>query len=105
MLANGFIQPSKSPAASPFLFATKKGGELRPCMDYRKLNSITVKNRYPIPLTQQLVDRVPGCTVFSKIDLKNAYNLLRVAPGHEWKTAFRTRFGLFEYKVMPFGLT
>ncbi|KAE8186446.1 hypothetical protein CF336_g6986, partial [Tilletia laevis] len=105
MLANGFIQPSKSPAASPFLFATKKGGELRPCMDYRKLNSITVKNRYPIPLTQQLVDRVRGCTVFSKIDLKNAYNLLRVAPGHEWKTAFRTRFGLFEYKVMPFGLT
>ncbi|KAE8228970.1 hypothetical protein CF326_g6075 [Tilletia indica] len=105
MLANGFIQPSKSPAASPFLFAAKKGGELRPCVDYRKLNAITVKNRYPIPLTQQLVDRVRGCTVFSKIDLKNAYNLLRVAAGHEWKTAFRTRFGLFEYKVMPFGLT
>ncbi|KAE8217688.1 hypothetical protein CF319_g8282 [Tilletia indica] len=105
MLANGFIQPSKSPAASPFLFAAKKGGELRPCVDYRKLNAITVKNRYPIPLTQQLVDRVRGCTVFSKIDLKNAYNLLRVAPGHEWKTAFRTRFGLYEYKVMPFGLT
>ena len=74
-------------------------------MDYRGLNAITKKNRYPLPLTDDLLDRVRDCKVFSVIDLKNAFNLIRIKDGDEWKTAFRTHLGLFEYLVMPFGLT
>ena len=104
-LSRGFIVPSESPAASPILFVKKKDGSLRLCVDYRRLNSITVKNRYPLPLISDLLDRLKHASVFSKIDLRGAYNLLRIAEGDEWKTAFRTPYGLFEYKVMPFGLT
>lgn len=104
-LAKGFIVPSESPAASPILFVKKKDGSLRLCVDYRKLNAITVKNRYPLPLIGDLIDQVRYAKFFSKIDLRGAYNLLRIAKGEEWKTAFRTRHGLFEYRVMPFGLT
>ncbi|QRV99185.1 Transposon Tf2-1 polyprotein [Ceratobasidium sp. AG-Ba] len=104
-LAKGFIQCSTSSAASPILFVNRKSGELRLCVDYRGLNAITKKNRYPLPLVSDLLDRVNGCTIFSKIDLKNAFNLIRIAEGDEWKTAFRTNLGLFEYRVMPFGLT
>ena len=105
MLEKGFIRVSKSPAASPLLFATKNDGGLRPCIDYRALNQVTVKNRYPLPLIHELLDRLQGATIFTKLDLRGAYNLIRIADGHEWKTAFRTRYGLFEYLVMPFGLT
>jgi hypothetical protein len=104
-LAKGFIQPSKSPAGAPILFVKKKDGSLRLCVDYRGLNKVTVRNRYPLPLIPALLDRLRTGHIFSKIDLRGAYNLVRIKPGDEWKTAFRTRYGHFEYKVMPFGLT
>lgn len=104
-LAKGFIRRSTSAAGAPILFIKKKTGDLRLCVDYRGLNAVTKKNRYPLPLTDELLDRVRGCTVFSVIDLKNAFNLIRIREGDEWKTAFRTHLGLFEYLVMPFGLT
>ncbi|QRV77364.1 Transposon Tf2-1 polyprotein [Ceratobasidium sp. AG-Ba] len=104
-LAKGFIQRSTLSAASPILFVKRKSGELRLCVNYRGLNAITKKNRYPLPLVSDLLDRVNGCTIFSKIDLKNAFNLICIAEGDEWKTAFRTNLSLFEYCVMPFGLT
>jgi len=75
------------------------------CVDYRGLNSITVPNRYPLPLMQELQDRVQGAQWFTKMDLKNGFNLIRIREGDEWKTAFRTRYGLYEFQVMPFGLT
>ena len=104
-LKKGFIQPSESPAAAPILFVKKKDGSLRLCVDYRGLNKITIKNRYPLPLIAELLDRLRQAKYYTKIDLRGAYNLLRIAKGEEWKTAFRTRYGLFEYLVMPFGLT
>ena len=104
-LAKGFIVPSKSPAASPILFQKKKDGSLRLCVDYRKLNEITKKNRYPLPLIPEIIERLRGAKVFTKLDLRGAYNLIRMREGDEWKTAFRTRYGLYEYLVMPFGLT
>ena len=105
MLREGKIRPSESPAGAPILFVPKPNGRgLRLCVDYRKLNAITVPNRYPLPLMQELQDMVQGAKVFSKLDLKNGYNLLRIKPGDEWKTAFRCRYGHFQYLVMPFGL-
>ena len=104
-LEKGFIRPSKSPAGAPILFVPKKDGGLRLCVDYRGLNAVTVKNRYPLPLIGEIMDRVNGAKWFSKIDLKDAYHKIRIQPGDEWKTAFRTRYGHFEYMVMPFGLT
>ena len=104
-LASGFIRRSSSAASSPIIFVKKKDGSLRLCVDYRGLNSVTIKNRYPLPLISEILDRVQGASIFTKIDLKNAYHLIRIKEGDEWKTAFRTRFGLFEYQVMPFGLT
>ena len=82
----------------------KKDGSLRLCVDYRKLNNVTKKNAYPVPPMSQLLTLFHGATHFSKIDLRGAYNLLRIAEGHEYLTAMRTRFGSFEYTVMPFGL-
>jgi transposase InsO family protein len=104
-LAKGWIRESQSPAGAPILFVPKKSGELRLCVDYRGLNAITVKNRYPLPLASELLDRLGGSVVFSKIDLRNAYHRIRIREGDEWKTAFRTRYGHFEYLVLPFGLT
>eukprot|EP00079_Xenopus_tropicalis_P032169 XP_017945940.1 PREDICTED: RNA-directed DNA polymerase homolog [Xenopus tropicalis] len=103
-LERGFIRPSSSPAGAGFFFVEKKDGGLRPCIDYRGLNKITVKNRYPLPLISELFDRVKGATIFSKLDLRGAYNLIRIREGDEWKTAFNTRDGHYEYLVMPFGL-
>lgn len=104
-LKKGFIRPSESPAGAPILFVKKKDGSLRMCVDYRGINKITIKNRYPLPLIAELLDRLKSAKVFTKIDLRGAYNLLRIKAGEEWKTAFRTRYGHFEYLVMPFGLT
>src|SRR5690349_1843571 len=87
------------------MFAQKKDKSLRLCVDYRRLNDITIKNRYPLPLISSLLQQASVGVIFSKIDLRGAYNLVRIQEGHEWKTAFRTPFGLFEYLVMPFGLT
>ena len=105
MLEKGFIQPSSSPAGAPILFAKKKDGSLRLCVDYRGLNDVTVKNRYALPLIHELMDRLEGMKYVTKLDLRGAYNLIRIKKGEEWKTAFRTRYGHFEYRVMPFGLT
>ena len=74
------------------------------CVDYRGLNKVTILNRYPLPLMNELRDRVHEAKIFTKLDLKSGYNLIRIKEGDEWKTAFHTRYGLFEYKVLPFGL-
>jgi hypothetical protein len=104
-LAKGFIRKSESPAGAPVLFTPKKDTELRLCVDYRGLNKITIKNRCPLPLITETLDQLREARIFTKLDLKGAYNLVRIAEGDEWKTAFRTRYGHFEYLVMPFGLT
>src|SRR3978361_121130 len=104
LLAQGKIVPSKSPAGSPILFVPKPNGKLRLCVDYRGLNNVTIKNRYALPLMTELRDRVSGAKVFTKLDLRDAYYLVRIKQGDEWKTAFHTRYGHFEYTVMPFGL-
>lgn len=101
----GRIRPSKSPAGAPILFVPKKDGGLRLCVDYRGLNKITVKNRYPLPLVSEILDRLAGAKFFTKIDIQDAYYRIRLREGDEWKTAFRTRYGHFEYLVVPFGLT
>jgi len=94
-LANGFIQRSSSPAAVPILFAKKKDGGLWLCVDYRAANKATVKNRYPLPLLSEMLDRLRGARIFTKLDLRNAYPLIRIKEGDEYKTAFRTRYGQF----------
>jgi hypothetical protein len=95
---------SSSSAAAPIFFVRVPGKKPRPCVDYRGLNAMTIRDSYPIPILGQLLNQLQGCQFFTKIDLKAAFNLLRVAKGHEWKTAFRTPWGLYEYLVMPFGL-
>jgi Reverse transcriptase (RNA-dependent DNA polymerase) len=102
----GFIQSSKSPHGAPILFVKKKGGALRLCIDYRALNRITKKDRYPLPLLiSDLLDTPRKSRIFTKIDLRHAYHLIRIAEGDEWKTTFRMCYGSFEWKVVPFGLT
>ncbi|KAJ0068821.1 hypothetical protein NL108_011442 [Boleophthalmus pectinirostris] len=104
-LASGIIRPSSSPVGAGFFFVAKKDQTLRPCIDYRGLNNITVKNKYPLPLISSAFDPLQGATIFTKLDLRNAYHLVRIREGDEWKTAFNTPLGHFEYCVMPFGLT
>ena len=103
-LKKGWIRRSISPAGAPILFVAKKGGGLRLCVDYRGLNAITVKNRHALPLIDETLDRLVGAVVYTKLDMKDAYHRIRIKAGDEWKTAFRTRYGHFEYLVMPFGL-
>jgi len=104
-LKKGFIRPSESPAGYPVLFQKKKDGTLRLCIDYKKLNAVTVRNSYPLPLITDIIERVQGANYFTKLDLRSAYNLIRIREGDEYKTAFRTKYGHYEYLVMPFGLT
>ncbi|XP_078807233.1 uncharacterized protein LOC101167294 isoform X2 [Oryzias latipes] len=104
-LALGHIRPSSSPVGAGFFFVEKKDKSLRPCIDYRELNLITIKDKYSLPLISSVFDSVQGAHVFSKLDLRNAYHLFRVKEGDEWKTAFNTPLGHYEYLVMPFGLT
>lgn len=104
-LAADSIWPSTSPAGAGFVFVGKKDGGLCPCIDYRGLNNITIKNCYPLPLMSSAFERLQGATVFSKLDLRNAYNLVRIRQGDEWKTASNTPNGHYEYRVMPFGLS
>jgi len=103
-LSKGFIRKSKSPAGAPIIFVKKHDGTLRLCVDYRKLNAITIRNSYPIPRINDLIESFKGATIFTRLDLRSAYNLIRIKEGHEYLTAFRTPIGHFEYLVMPFGL-
>ena len=104
MLQKGWIRPSSSPYGHPILFVRKKDGTLRMCVDYRLLNRNTRLDRYPIPRIDAILDSLAKAKVFSLIDLRSGYHQVQIEPGHEFKTAFTSRWGLFEFVVMPFGL-
>jgi hypothetical protein len=104
-LDRGWIQHSISPTGAPILFVPKKDGKLRLCVDYHALNAVTRKNRHTLPLISEILDRLNGAKYLTKIDLQDAYHRIAIAKEDRWKTAFRTRYGHFEYSVMPFGLT
>ncbi|GJS87966.1 putative reverse transcriptase domain-containing protein [Tanacetum coccineum] len=101
----GFIRPNSSPWGAPVLFVKKKDGSFRMCIDYRELNKLTVKNRYPLPRIDDLFDQLQGSNVYSKIDMRSGYHQLRVCVEYIPKSTFRTRYGHYEFQVMPFGLT
>jgi len=103
-LDRGWIREFSSPAGAPILFVPKKSGELQLCIDYWGLNCLTIKNQYPLPLIGELMDCLSKAKYYTKLDLQNAYHRIRIQEGDEWKTAFRTRYGYFEYQVLPFGL-
>ena len=105
LLSKGFIWPSISPWGAPVLFVKKKDGSLRLCIDYRQMNKVTIRNQYPLPRIDELFDQLQGSRVYSKIDLRSGYHQLRVQEGDVPKTAFRTRYGHYEFLVMSFGLT
>jgi hypothetical protein len=105
LLEKGFIRPSSSPWGCPTIFVKKKDQTLQMCVDYRPLNEVTIKNKYPLPWIDILFDQLTGARVFSKIDLRSGNHQIRIRPEDIPKTAFTTRYGLFEYLVMSFGLT
>ena len=105
LLDNGFIRVSNSPAAAPVIFVKKPGGGLRFCVDYRRLNEISRKDSYPIPCIDETLRTIAAAKYISKVDVISAFHQIRIKDGDEWKTAFNTRFGLYEWLVTPFGLT
>src|SRR6266487_5853467 len=104
-LDKGFIEPSQAPFAAPVLFVRKPDGSLRFCIDYRKLNALTCKDRYPLPLIDETLARISRAKVFTKLDIRQAFHRIRMAPDSEELTTFRTRYGAYKCKVLPFGLT
>ena len=105
LLNKGFIRPSTSPWGAPFLFVKKKDGSLQLCIDYRQLNRVTIRKQYPLPRIDELFHQLQGSRVYSKIDLRSGYYQLKVRENDVSKTAFRTRYGHYEFLVMPFRLT
>jgi hypothetical protein len=105
LLEKGFIRPSLSPWGAPVLFVNKKDGSRRMCVDYRSLNEVTIKNKYPLPRIEDLFDQIRGAKIFSKIDLRSGYHQLKIRTEDIPKIAFTTRYGLYEFLVMSFGLT
>ena len=105
MLQKGYIRPNSSPWRSPAIFVDKKDGSLCMCVDYRQLNDVTIRNKYPLPRIDDLFDQLSGAKVFSKVDLRTGYHQLNIKKEDIPKTAFTTRYGLYEYIVMSFGLT
>ena len=104
-LKTRFIRPSKSPAGAPILFNKKSDDSLHLCVDYRGLNNLTIKNRYPLPLIKELLNRLGQAKRFIQLDLTSAYHQMRIKKSDEWKTTFQTRYGHFKYQVMPFRLS
>ena len=105
LIDKGFIQPSSSPWGCPTIFVKKKDETLRLCVDYRPLNEVTIKNKYPLPQIDLLFDQLARAKVFSKIDLRSGYHQIKIKPEDIPKMTFTTRYGLYEYLVMSFGLT
>jgi hypothetical protein len=105
LISKGYIRPSASPWGSPVLFVRKKDGSMRMCIDYRNLNAVTIKNKYPLPRIDDLLDQLRGAKYFSKIDLRSGYHQMKIRESHIPKIAFVTRYGRFEIIVVSFGLT
>jgi hypothetical protein len=105
MIDKGYIQPSVSPWGAPVMFMKKKDDTLRLCIDYRQLNKVTIKNKYPFPMIDDLFDQLGGASIFSKINFRSGYHQVRIKGEEIHKTAFRMRYGHYEFVVVPFGLT